>query len=46
MHFESKDENWKDYYRMVAKFLFEANIFLKESNINEDRIKRKYDAYY
>lgn len=46
MHFNDKQDNWKEYYSKIADFLYKSNQILGKYNVNEGRIKRKYDAFY
>lgn len=46
MHYNNKNDNWKEYYAKIANFLYHSKQYLKQFNVNEGRIKRKYDAFY
>ena len=46
LHFTDKDPEWEKYYEEASKFIYHSNNILFSSGYNEDRIKRKYDAFY
>ena len=46
MHFNSSSNKWQSYYKEIANFLFKSNNYLKDYNVIEGRINRKYDAFY
>jgi len=46
LHFTEKDPCWRKYYSDATKFIYKSNDILYNDNFDEDRIKRKYDAFY
>lgn len=46
LHYTNKTNNWKKYYKNATKFLIKSNNTLYEKGFREDRIKRKYYAFY
>lgn len=46
MHYNKKNNNWKKYYKNVTKFIIKSNNVLFPEGFKEDRIKRKYFAFY
>ncbi len=46
LHFTEKDPDFKQYYRDATKFICKSNDKLYDEGFDEDRIKRKYDAFY
>ncbi len=46
MHYTSKTKEWKKYYKEATKFIIKSNNELYKLGFREDRIKRKYYAFY
>ena len=46
LHYTSKTKGWKKYYKRATKFLIKSNNELYNLGFREDRIKRKYYAFY
>lgn len=44
--FSQPTNEWKTYYKRVSKFLFELRDYLVPQNITEERLGRKYTAFY
>ncbi len=46
LHFTTKTDEWKEYYKKATKFIYKSNKKLFDQGFNEDRINRKYDSFY
>ena len=46
LHYTQPNEEWKTYYPKVSKFLFKAHKIFQKHDIKEDRILRKFRAFY
>ena len=46
LHFTYKTDEWKNYYKKATDFIYKSNNLLFEKGFNEDRINRKYEAFY
>lgn len=46
LQYSEKNSNWKQYYNKIGKEIFNLNQELFPLGINEDRISRKYKAFY
>lgn len=46
MHYTDKTNQWKKYYIDATKFLIKSNNLMFPLGYNEDRIRRKYSAFY
>ncbi len=46
LHFTYKTNEWKNYYKKATNFIYKSNSLLFEKGFNEDRINRKYEAFY
>ena len=46
MHYTYKTNEWKKYYVDVTKFLIKSNNLMFDKGYSEDRIRRKYVAFY
>lgn len=46
LHYTSPNEEWKIYYPKVSKFLFKAHKIFQKHDIKEDRVLRKFRAFY
>ena len=46
LHFTYKTDDWKNYYKKAVKFIYKSNNVLFNYGFNEDRINRKYKAFY
>lgn len=46
LHFTYKTDEWKSYYKKAVKFIYKSNNLLFNKGFNEDRVNRKYDAFY
>lgn len=44
--FSSPTNEWKSYYKKVSKFLFELRDYLLPKDIIDERLERKYSAFY
>ena len=46
LHFTTKTDEWKEYYKKATKFIYKSNKKLFDQGFNEDRINRKYVSFY
>lgn len=46
LHYTTKNNEWKKYYKKASKFLFKAHDILSKHDIKEDRLLRKFRAFY
>lgn len=46
LHFTKKTNEWKKYYAKVTNFLIKSNNIMFEKGYSEDRVRRKYSAFY
>ena len=46
LHYTSKSKGWKKYYKRATNFIIKSNNELYDLGFREDRIKRKYYAFY
>ena len=46
LHYTEKTNTWREYYKNVSKFLFKAYDILDPLGIKDDRILRKFRAFY
>jgi len=46
MHYTTKTDEWKNYYKKVGEFIFKSNQRLRGKGFSEDRINRKYRSFY
>lgn len=46
LHFTKPNDEWKNYYKEAVKFIYKSNNQLFDLGFNEDRINRKYIAFF
>ena len=46
MHYTHKTDEWKKYYVDVTRFLIKSNNLFFDKGYSEDRVRRKYVAFY
>lgn len=46
LHFTQPNDEWKNYYKEAVKFIYKSNNQLFDLGFNEDRINRKYIAFF
>jgi uncharacterized protein len=46
LHFTTKEPDWEEYYKKTTEFIYDSNLLLYDLGYREDRIHRKYNAFY